>query len=310
MSIDPNSEPDQISDSREKELSRRQFLGLLAAGSGAAMLSACGGQPAATAKPFEGYSIFHETMVEMAWPEIKKAADEGGIILLPVGTIEEHGPHMSLAIDLLSTYNWCKMLRPVLEARGVRTLIAPPYYWGINVKTRAYPGSFSVREETMKALLFDIHNYLHLWGFNYVFSFSQHGDSEHIQTFETAIKEAHDKLDMGAYIVYGQGTQTSVPDYVVFQNIPDTPPSAKKHLDVHAGAWETAEMLAYFPETVDTSIAKTLAPTSSFEPLGYWGDPAGYEQIALDEIRKWAESMVGMTADAIETFLKEQRKIS
>ena len=47
-----------------------------------------------------GYSLFDETMVDMAWPEIEKAAQEGAIVLLPTGVIEEHGPHMGLAMDI------------------------------------------------------------------------------------------------------------------------------------------------------------------------------------------------------------------
>ena len=37
-----------------------------------------------------GYSIFDETIVDMAWPDIEKAAKEGAVVLLPIGVIEEH----------------------------------------------------------------------------------------------------------------------------------------------------------------------------------------------------------------------------
>lgn len=36
-----------------------------------------------------GYSIFDETMVDMAWPEVEKASREGAIVLFPTGVIEE-----------------------------------------------------------------------------------------------------------------------------------------------------------------------------------------------------------------------------
>jgi hypothetical protein len=47
-----------------------------------------------------GYSIFDETMVDMAWPDIERAATHGAIVLLPAGIIEEHGPHLGLAVDI------------------------------------------------------------------------------------------------------------------------------------------------------------------------------------------------------------------
>ncbi|KUO70269.1 MAG: hypothetical protein APF77_04340 [Clostridia bacterium BRH_c25] len=46
-----------------------------------------------------GYSIFDETMVDMAWPQIEEAVKEGAIALFPTGVIEAHGPHMGLGVD-------------------------------------------------------------------------------------------------------------------------------------------------------------------------------------------------------------------
>ena len=62
-----------------------------------------------------GYSLFDETMVDMAWPEIEKAAQEGAIVLLPTGVIEEHGPHMGLAVDIYLAYILCKLSVPATK---------------------------------------------------------------------------------------------------------------------------------------------------------------------------------------------------
>ncbi len=40
-----------------------------------------------------GDSIFHETMVDMTWQEVSKAAKNGAGILMTTAVIEEHGPH-------------------------------------------------------------------------------------------------------------------------------------------------------------------------------------------------------------------------
>jgi creatinine amidohydrolase len=50
------------------------------------------------------YSIFHETMVGMPWPDVEKSIKNGAIVLLPTGVIEEHGPHMSLGVDIYELY--------------------------------------------------------------------------------------------------------------------------------------------------------------------------------------------------------------
>lgn len=56
-----------------------------------------------------GYSIFDETMVDMTWTDIEKVVQEGAIALLPTGVIEEHGPHMGLAVDIYIAYLLCKL---------------------------------------------------------------------------------------------------------------------------------------------------------------------------------------------------------
>lgn len=43
-------------------------------------------------------------MVDMAWPDIEKAARDKAIIILPIGVIEEHGPHMGLGVDAYCSY--------------------------------------------------------------------------------------------------------------------------------------------------------------------------------------------------------------
>lgn len=57
------------------------------------------------------YSIFSETMVDMKYTEIEKAAQEKWPVLLPIGVIEEHGPHMCLGTDVYLIYNLCKIVK-------------------------------------------------------------------------------------------------------------------------------------------------------------------------------------------------------
>lgn len=281
--------------------SRRRFLKLLTAACGATALSACRlaetptASPAASVVPaprFEGYSIFHETMVEMPWTEIRQAAQDGAIILLPVAVIEEHGPHMGLGADTYQTYLLCKLTREALKAKGIKALIAPPYYWGINASTGGFPGSFSVRTETMQALLYDIHSSLFQWGFKYVFSFNLHGDSMHKLALADGIMKIREELGKGAMLVpLGAG--------IPFPALPGASRISQTD-DYHAGAYETAQVLAEFPMDVNTELAKTLKPTHSFKPEGYYGDPASFDKLDIEEIKKWNLTC----SDAVAEWIK------
>jgi creatinine amidohydrolase len=243
-------------------------------------------------------------MVEMVWPAIKQAAEDGAIILLPVGIIEEHGPHIGLASDIYQAYYWTKLTRRALEAKGVRTLIAPPMYWGMSDMNQSYPGTFSVSDATMKSLIYDIHASLHSWGFKYVFNFNLHGDAFHNHIYQEAIKDANDKLGVHAYYVYPEGTSVQSEDLAVFLKHVVTPVSIQKHQDPHAGAFETAEMAVFYPQNVNLELAKTLKPSTSFDPLGYWGDPASYDQIKPEDIKSMGDAVITATVEGIEAILK------
>jgi creatinine amidohydrolase len=89
-----------------------------------------------------GFSVFEDSMVEMTWQEVQESADRGAIVLLPVGIVEGHGPHLDLSADFyLSTLN-CRFLKQELEEKGIEALIAPPFYWGISQDVNGMPALF------------------------------------------------------------------------------------------------------------------------------------------------------------------------
>ncbi|TFG54100.1 MAG: hypothetical protein E4H35_07690, partial [Candidatus Aminicenantes bacterium] len=143
-----------------------------------------------------GYSIFAETMVDMTWPEVEEAAKDGAVVLMTTAVIEEHGPHMSCGIDTYLGYLMCKLTRRELAARGVKAVIAPPFYWGVNGSSHVFPGTFTVRPETMKAMLQDMLASLKSMGFQHVFNINAHGDGLHIRTAIQALIEAQKSLGL------------------------------------------------------------------------------------------------------------------
>src|SRR5512146_2007909 len=205
-------------------LSRRHFLAWLT-GSSAATLAACtttptwtptatssfavtptgpaptappAPTPLASSGPASGYSIFQGTMADLTWPEIEQAAKDNTPVLFPIGVIEEHGPHLPLGTDTYLTYQFAHLTKQELETRGQAILIVPPYYWGLNISTGSFPGSFTVQPETMRAVLHDTFQCLSKWNFKQVFTLNLHGDYTHGRTLLEAVQAArHDlKLDV------------------------------------------------------------------------------------------------------------------
>lgn len=244
----------------------------------------------------ENFSVFEDTMVEMTWQEVQTEADKGTVVLLPIGIVEGHGPHLDLSADFyLSTLN-CRFLKQELGDRGITALIAPPVYWGISLDVAGYAGTFSVRPETMKGLLTDIFASLKSWGFRRVFVQNAHGDPLHIETIRSAIAGANEAPDFRVYFMWE--LEIEVENNIIF------PPMREDRYqpDYHAGAVETAQMAAFFPEKVRSDLAKTLKPQDSFHPWAYCGDPANFD-IEFN-IAEFTHADTALDALKIEAILK------
>lgn len=248
-------------------------------------------------------------MIKSNWVEIQKAAEERGKILFPLGVIEEHGPHIPLGSDIYWSSKMCEMVREELRKNGQESLIAPGYYWGVNYCTGAFPGSFSLKPETMKQVLFEIFENLKNFGFLEVYCFNYHGDSHHIYSIVDAMKRANAELGMQVKLVlesmdlrlHGwKGDEdfllVSEPPYPL-EWFEEEDPAERGLLDIHAGAFETAVMHYFYPEQVNLELARTLKSSSlnkeglqkwlqggestkEVVPLGYAGNPAGYEAVS------------------------------
>ena len=136
--------------------------------------------------PQTNFSIFEDTMAEMTWQEVEAAARRGAAVLLPVGIVEAHGPHMDLTPDFYISALYCRYLRQELDILGCEAIIAPTVYWGVGEAMAKYPGTFSVRPETMRRLLCDVLDSLARWGFRDVFIFNAHGNRVHMDIIREA----------------------------------------------------------------------------------------------------------------------------
>jgi creatinine amidohydrolase len=284
------------------------------------------GQKPAAAEPSRdgGYSIFDETMVDMPWTDVEKAAKDGALVLMTTAVIEEHGPHMSCGVDTYLGYYLCKLTRRELEAGGIRAVVAPPFFWGVNSATHVFPGSFAVQPETAKALLGDIFASLKSMGFRRIFIINAHGDGQHKRAVIQAILEALKQPEMDIrYLVSADdvrqlGLTGEPPSWVLLHQMPPDKGAKSPYMDIHAGAGETGIVAAFFPGLVDERLARTLSPTRltaqmigewlkdarKVTPLGFVGDPAKYD---VEEARAYVPEWCRMMAEAIAAHMGKIR---
>jgi creatinine amidohydrolase len=70
------------------------------------------------------------------------------MVIVPVGACEQHGPHLPLAVDTIDRYEIAKR---VSAKTGVPVI--PPMMYGCSQSHGKFPGTLSIRPETMIRML-------------------------------------------------------------------------------------------------------------------------------------------------------------
>jgi creatinine amidohydrolase len=267
-----------------------------------------------------GYSIFHDTMADMTFPELVQAAADRAVVLWGLGVIEQHGPNLPLGTDVYMPASLLRQVKKRLRDNGVGSVIMPPFYYGVNQVTGMFPGSFEVRPQIMIELMTDLIKSLKKDSFATLFCVSGHGDALHNRTLLEGIKRGAGESGVNAYFVGAPSFFSRLGFDLADPHLLPTAAEVARtsaYFDVHAGAFETSPMLAHYPELVRQEILPTLKSTD-FEagdmaewrqgrehalrktPHGYLGDPAASDPAM--GARMMAEH-AALVAEAIATKL-------
>lgn len=109
---------------------------------------------------------------ELTWPEVKEAAEEGKIPLLPVGSTEQHGPHLPLITDTFLAYSVCVR---AAEKAAEDVLVMPPVCYGCSEHHMDFPGTISVGEGYFINYVYDVCKSLSAHGFERIVIVNGHG---------------------------------------------------------------------------------------------------------------------------------------
>jgi creatinine amidohydrolase len=248
--------------------------------------------------PGGGYSIFKDTMADMTFPDLARAAAGRAVVLWGLGVIEQHGPHLPLGTDVYMPSELLRRVRKLLAEKGVESVIMPPFYWGVNQVSGMFPGTFVVRPETMIELMVDLIKSLKKDSFARLFCVSGHGDALHNRTIHAGIRRGADESGVKAYFVGAPSFFKRLGIEAGDPYILPTPGEVErpgKYFDVHAGKFETSSMWAIYPELVKDELLPTLKSTDfgiedlmewrkggehalRKTPQGFLGDPAASDR--------------------------------
>ena len=110
---------------------------------------------------------------EMRRGEIEEAARVGGVVIVPMGAIEQHGPHLPVNTDICDSF--CIAKRAAERVQSFPVLVAPPIWWGLSLEHMHFPGTINVRLETLIAVITDVCCSIHTHGFRKIVLLNGHG---------------------------------------------------------------------------------------------------------------------------------------
>ena len=111
---------------------------------------------------------------ELTWPQIKQAVEEQKVVLLPVGSMEDHGHHLPLLVDFCTV---TEMARRAVERAPEEALLMPPIYYGFEEHHMDFPGTIAIDGQHFIDYITDIGISLGRHGFTKIVLVNGHGSN-------------------------------------------------------------------------------------------------------------------------------------
>ncbi len=187
-------------------------------------------------------------------------------VIIPFGSVEEHGPHLPLGTDTIHVYEVCKE-----ASRQIPIFVAPPLFYGVCRSTRNHPGTVGIRASTLRTVTADLVSDLYRQGLRHFLIISGHASG----------------LQVSCLTEVGEELLQTYPDIrVATLSILDLAMNGWQEVivtkdDSHAGEVETSVMLHLRPQLVGEARPREwprfpkhllVRDKLRYWPGGVWGD--------------------------------------
>lgn len=196
----------------------------------------------------------------LSFSEVGEAAEQRPVLLIPMGTVEQHGPHMPVNAD-----NMVAEFVARNAAEQTNAVWAPAVNYGCSDIFRNFPGTISISQDTLAQLLEEICEGYIASGFRRIIFVNNHGGNEIVvERIARILRKRHGIL-VGSIYPWSLG-------YALMQDQYDDVAKAYGH----GAEPETSAMLAMFPE--DTTWDRL--ETGTFHNFQGW-EPTGYSKVSV-----------------------------
>jgi len=219
----------------------------------------------------------------LTWPEVRRAANEDRVALIPVATLEDHGPHLPIDADLRIVSEICE--RAADEAVD-EVVLLPPIPHGYSPHHMDFPGPITIGWETFTRYCTDVGLSLAHHGFRRLLYLNGHGSNQNLVEMAARLVMV-ERSEVLAAAAFYLGSPEGM---AVIEEVRESDRGGL----AHACELETSIYLSIDPDAVDLSKAvdersypegpnawldwsdgplKLMPWWSSFSTTGVQGDP-------------------------------------
>lgn len=236
-------------------------------------------------------------MQECSWTDVEVylTEQENPTVIVPIGSTEQHGPHLPLGVD---AYEAIGIAEGFAERK--KLLVAPPIWYGDAEHHLAFPGSFSLSSETVIAVLNDVYRSLIHHGFENIITVNGHrlANLPAIQIAAKQTKESHPEAFLATIDLVRFGVR-------IHNDVREGDPED----GMHGGEFETSYMLYRHPELVDED---EFVPETS----DGWTRFTSNDYVSMDDTiliasskHDWNEEALGHHGDPTKASAEKGEKI-
>ncbi|VBB42762.1 Creatininase [uncultured Desulfatiglans sp.] len=243
----------------------------------------------------------HFLLGDLTWPEAKKRFREVDVALLPVGAIEQHGPHLPLDTDAFDAEYLTHQV--ALRCSDPRPVVLPLIPYGVSYHHDDFSGTIGVSPDSLSRIVYDVGMSAARNGVTKLVIINGHGGN--IPALHFAAQMINRDAHIFTCVDTGESSDADI------EAIAETPN------DVHAGEIETSTSLAVRPEGVRMQAARKFVPrfssryldfsskrgvgwyahTAKLSPSGVLGDPT---RATAEKGRRMWEQMIRNLVEFVE----------
>jgi creatinine amidohydrolase len=191
-------------------------------------------------------------MEELSWKQIQDMDRDKTIFFLPISPLEEHGPHLPVGTDFLTSKDTAIAAIRILnnENKDLTNVLLPTIPLGYCKFNMDFPGSISVSSNVIKKVVYSIGSSLAMHGFKYLIICTHHMALAHIKGIHKGMEKVMRKYNIKVCEPWGP--------YFYNNEIKKREPKLNfdTSKEMHAGFRETSLMKYQYPYLVDESYKK------------------------------------------------------